>query len=94
MCLAVPMKIIRVGEDQTATVDLDGARYDVNVSLVDRPSAGEFVIVHAGFAIEKLDREEADARIALFEKMADIYREKLGGEVALVAPPVRGSRDG
>jgi len=93
MCLAVPMKIIQVSGDGWGTVDLDGARYDVNLSLVEEPRVGEYVIVHAGFAIEKLDDAEADARLALFEDMARIYRENLGGEVKLVAPPRNRERD-
>jgi hydrogenase expression/formation protein HypC len=69
MCLAVPMKIVEAGPDGTGVCDLDGIRHEVNLSLVDA-ELGDYVIVHAGFAIEKLDREEADARIALFEELA------------------------
>jgi hydrogenase expression/formation protein HypC len=87
MCLAVPMQITRIGDNGAGTVELEGARYEVNLSLVENPAIGEFVIVHAGYAIEKLDRREADERIALFEDLAEIYRQKLGGEVRLAAPP-------
>lgn len=70
MCLAVPMRLVSVQEDVLGVAELDGVSYEVNLSLVDEPQVGEFVIVHAGFAIEKLDRDEADARLALFQQMA------------------------
>lgn len=90
MCLAVPMLLIETTEDGRGVVDLDGARYDVDLALLEDAAVGDYVIVHAGYAIERLDREEADQRLELFERMADIYRRELGGEVRLVAPPERG----
>ena len=69
MCLAVPMKLIEVRTDGTGIADLDGARSEVNLSLLDAPSVGNYVIIHAGFAIERLDEEEANERIKLFEEM-------------------------
>jgi hydrogenase expression/formation protein HypC len=50
----------------------DGVSVAVDLSLVASPSLGDYVIVHAGFAIEKLDREEADARIALFREIGKL----------------------
>ena len=70
MCLAVPMKLIELGDRDTGTAELEGVRYQVNVSLVEEPAVGDYLIVHAGFAIEKLDEEEANSRIALFEELA------------------------
>jgi hydrogenase expression/formation protein HypC len=64
------MLVTRTGDDGTGTVELDGAEYTVNLSLVSEPRVGDFVIVHAGFAIEKLDAVEADARLALFAELA------------------------
>ncbi|MBF0154272.1 MAG: HypC/HybG/HupF family hydrogenase formation chaperone [Magnetococcales bacterium] len=87
MCLAVPMKIVAVEPDgQTGMVDLDGIHYPVGLMLVDEPRVGDYVIVHAGYAIEKLHIAEADARLALFNSLADLYRRESGQEVALVAP--------
>ena len=54
MCLAVPAKIISVKED-TAMVEIKGNFREVNVSLVENPQVGEYVLMHAGFAIEKVD---------------------------------------
>lgn len=75
MCLAVPMKLVEVSPDGARGVaDLEGARTDVNLALVDAPEIGDFVIVHAGFAIERLDHVEADARLSLFEQLAATHR--------------------
>ncbi len=78
MCLAVPMKIIELSGDGKGVVEMDGARYGVDLTLIEDARLGDHVIVHAGFAIEKLDTEEADVRLALFEDMAKIYREEPG----------------
>lgn len=64
------MKLIEVRDDASGIADLDGARSEVNLSLLDQPKVGNYVIVHAGFAIEKLDEQEANIRIKLFEEMA------------------------
>lgn len=70
MCLAIPMKVVEVDSDGMGVVDLDGLRRKVNLSLLDNPKPGDYVIVHAGFAIEWLDPEEAEARLALFDELA------------------------
>jgi hydrogenase expression/formation protein HypC len=59
MCLAVPAKIVEL-RGETATISVDGALRDVNVSLVDEPRLGEYVLVHAGFALQKWDQTEYD----------------------------------
>lgn len=57
MCLAVPSEIIAVN-DLTATIDVSGARREVSLMLLpEEVRVGEFVIVHAGFALQKIDRE-------------------------------------
>jgi hydrogenase expression/formation protein HypC len=68
MCLAIPAKVLEV-QGSLATVDFgDGTLREVNVSLVDA-SVGEYVIVHAGFAIEVLDRAEAEQTLALWREL-------------------------
>lgn len=57
MCLAIPSEIVRI-DDLTATIDVGGARREVSLMLLpDEPRVGDFVIVHAGFAIQKIERE-------------------------------------
>jgi hydrogenase expression/formation protein HypC len=70
MCLAVPMQIQEIRADGMGIGDLDGVQHDVDLSLVADPRVGDYIIVHAGYAIEKLDRQEADERIALFKELA------------------------
>jgi hydrogenase expression/formation protein HypC len=57
MCLAIPGKIMAI-KNQLATVDFNGIEKEINISLVDA-KIGEYVMVHAGFAIEKMDDEYA-----------------------------------
>ncbi len=68
MCLAVPAEVKSI-EGHTATVDYGGVSRTANISLVDA-KIGDFVIVHAGYAIQVMDREEA-------EKTLDLFRELL-----------------
>ncbi len=57
MCLAVPSEIVRIN-DLMATIDVGGARREISLMLLpEEVKVGEFVIVHAGFAIQKIDRE-------------------------------------
>ena len=64
MCLAVPALIIALPEPDTALVDLDGVRLRVSLALLDEVALGDYVIVHVGFALQKLDIEEAEATLA------------------------------
>ncbi|HXZ23449.1 MAG TPA: HypC/HybG/HupF family hydrogenase formation chaperone [Methanomassiliicoccales archaeon] len=67
MCLAVPGKIISI-TDTTAVVDFGGVQRETNVSLVDA-KPGDYVIVHAGFAIQIVDEEEAKETLKLWEEL-------------------------
>jgi hydrogenase expression/formation protein HypC len=64
------MKVVELRTDGTGVAELDGTRQEVNLALVEDPHVGEHVIVHAGFAIERLDEREADERLALFAELA------------------------
>ena len=74
MCLAVPMKIAQIREGGLAVADLDGSQTDVDLSLVSDIAVGDYVIVHAGYAIGKLDETEARERLALFAELAAGWR--------------------
>jgi hydrogenase expression/formation protein HypC len=65
------MKIIQINSDGSGKAELDGTVCETDFSLVDSPEVGDFVIIHAGFAIEKLDVEDAEERITLFRELAD-----------------------
>jgi len=64
------MRIREIRADKTGVSELDGTEHEVDLSLVADPRVGDFVIVHAGYAIEKLDEKEADERVALFKELA------------------------
>ncbi len=70
MCLGIPAKVLNTG-DGSAVVELGGVRREISVMLLDDVAVGEWVIVHAGFAIEKLSEEEAEKTLALFREIAD-----------------------
>ncbi len=79
MCLAVPMKVIEIeGDpedlltDQVALVESDGIKKQVRLDIVDRwPAIGEYVIIHAGFAIHTLEVVEAEKNLKLMHEMAE-----------------------
>ena len=70
MCLAIPGKIIEISSDKNhAMVDYgDGTKRQANISLV-KVKKGDYVLVHAGFAIEILDEDEAKKTLELFKEM-------------------------
>jgi len=65
MCLAVPMKIIEIQGDM-AVVESAGLRREVGVTLLDKARVGDWVLIHAGFAISKLTRKQARETLAIF----------------------------
>ncbi len=71
MCLAVPMIIRKIRGDGTAVAELDGIPSDVNISLVPDVKVGAYVVVHAGFAIERMNEHEADAILQVFKEIAE-----------------------
>ncbi|MFN3814423.1 MAG: HypC/HybG/HupF family hydrogenase formation chaperone [Aquificaceae bacterium] len=72
MCLSIPSRVIEVKGDKTAVVDTMGVRRVVSLELLsDDVKGNDWVLVHVGFAIQKLDEEEALKTIGLFE---DILR--------------------
>jgi hydrogenase expression/formation protein HypC len=66
MCLAVPAQVIELRSGDAALVDLGGVRKEISLALVDDVAVGDYVIVHVGFALQKLDREEAARTLELF----------------------------
>lgn len=70
MCLAVPAKVVEVLDDDQALIDLGGVRKRVSLALVEGVLAGDYVIVHTGFALARLDVAEAEKTLALFAEIA------------------------
>lgn len=69
MCLAIPAKLIRIDE-YMGTVDMEGTRRDVSLLLLQDAQIGDYLIVHAGFAIHRVDESEARASLKLLREMA------------------------
>ena len=66
MCLAIPVRVVERIDDTSAVVDLDGVRKTISLALVDDVQVGDYVIVHVGHALTKLDPAEAEHTLALF----------------------------
>ncbi len=75
MCLAIPAQVVELRDGDNAVVDLAGVRKEISLSLVDDVAVGDYVIVHVGYALNKLDPEEAAKTLALFAEIG-----QLGGE--------------
>ena len=69
MCLALPVKIEEIQDESTALANIDGIKKAINVALIEDLQVGDFVIMHVGFALKKLDREEAEKTLALFSEI-------------------------
>ena len=67
MCLAIPAKVIEIS-DLTARVEVGGNIRDANISLVENLKVGDYVMLHAGFAISKLDEDQAEETLGLLKE--------------------------
>ena len=72
MCLAVPMRVEQVLPDDLAVVEIGGVRKRVSLALVDGVVEGDYVIVHVGFALTRLDADEARKTLELFAEIAQV----------------------
>lgn len=68
MCLAVPGKILE-RQDMLATIEVGGVTRKVSVMLLPEAQVGDFVLMHAGFAVQVIDAEEAERTLALFKEL-------------------------
>lgn len=73
MCLAVPAKIVDI-QDMLATIELSGVTRQVSLMLLPNAVQGEWVLVHAGFAIQLIDEAEAQKTLDLFREL-ELYEE-------------------
>jgi hydrogenase assembly chaperone HypC/HupF len=74
MCLAVPLEIIRVLEDDRAIVREGRGELEVDVSLLEKPTPGDYILVHAGFAIQRIDFDEATKTLEMLDQLGDAAR--------------------
>jgi len=74
MCLAIPSKIIKI-EDNVATIDVEGVKRKVSLLLLEDAMVGEYVIVHAGFAIQRIDEAAAMETLNLLREAAELVEK-------------------
>ena len=74
MCLAIPARITRI-DNQMATIDMEGAQREVSLLLLEDARIGDYVIVHAGFAIHKIDEAAAMESLKLLREMVSFVDE-------------------
>ncbi len=70
MCLAIPMKLEEIDGD-LGTVTISGVKRQIGLTLIDKPKIGDYVLVHAGFAIQKINEEEAAETIELIKQIEE-----------------------
>jgi hydrogenase expression/formation protein HypC len=70
MCLAIPTRVVELLGEDLAVVDVAGVRKQISLALVDGVRVGDYVIVHVGFALSRLDEAEAEKTLALFAQIA------------------------
>jgi hydrogenase expression/formation protein HypC len=74
VCLAVPARIIEI-DKQMATVEIGGSRREASIVLLPDATLGDYVLLHAGFAISRIDEEEALETIKLFKAITSDYEK-------------------
>jgi len=76
MCLAIPAKLVELLANEQAIVNLGGIRKEISVALVPGVAVGDYVIVHVGHAIGRIDPEEAERTLALFGEIAEFEAQQ------------------
>lgn len=66
MCLAIPARVVALPEPDTALIDVGGVRKRISLALVEGVVPGDYVIVHVGYALTRLDPDEAERTLAIF----------------------------
>jgi hydrogenase expression/formation protein HypC len=72
MCLALPARVVALDRDaDLATVDMDGVKKDVSLALVDGVELGDYLLIHVGYALQRLSEAEAAQTLALFDELEE-----------------------
>ena len=76
MCLAVPMLVIsKDNESGNGVAEIGGVKRNISFMILPEANVGDYVIVHAGFAIQLLNEEEAQKRLEIFRELAEFDRD-------------------
>ncbi len=76
MCLAIPVRVEKILADDTAIVDIGGVKKEISVALIEDLAVGDYVIMHVGYALNKIDPQEALKTLELFNEM-DILEQAI-----------------
>ena len=77
MCLSIPSKIVEIDEDNMATVDTMGIKRQVSLDLMlDEVGIGDYILIHVGFAMNKIDEAEALQSLELYQEMLEAMEEE------------------
>jgi len=72
VCIAFPGKVLTIDQDNFAVIDISGTRREVSLDIVDEPVAvGDYVICHAGYAIQRIDEEAALEKLSFLKELID-----------------------
>lgn len=71
MCLAIPAEVTKILPDDMAVVSIDGVGKEISVALIENIAVGDFVIVHVGYALTKIDREEAHRTLEMLREFGE-----------------------
>ena len=76
MCLALPARILSLHDGEMATVDAGGVRKEISVSLLNDVAVGDYVILHVGYALSRLDPAEAERTLALLAELEEVAPQR------------------
>lgn len=71
MCLAIPVRVEKLLDNEYALINMDGVQKQISLSLVEGVREGDYVILHVGYALTRLDPDEASKTLQLFSKIAN-----------------------
>lgn len=80
MCLSVPAQIVRI-DGLMADVSIGGATFKAGLQMIEHARVGDYILLHAGFAIQKISEEDALETIKLLEELDDVKDKRPGNEI-------------
>lgn len=75
MCLAIPARVEQLVDQDQAIVDLGGVQKQISTALLESVAVGDYVIVHVGYALNRLDPVEAEKTLQLFAELGEVFEE-------------------
>lgn len=75
MCLAIPAEVTKLLPDDMAVVSIDGVSKEISVALIENLAVGDYVIIHVGYALTKIDAQEAQRTLELLREISAESRE-------------------